>query len=262
MQKLNVATMATAGTWLDTQAPRFVHQLDRHSPGTNKLVLLLIEDTQRCNGAYIQQEVTKARKLFDGVKIHMITGGMGRHANLAYFDMLRAFLPAVFGEPELLYMDLDIDTVAPLDGIIDVAPEAGLLWLADPTGMYHVIEALKICGFKTPAEGAPILQAGMLYVRGNHYADLQTLKSKYGSTITGKTPVPGTVYWNMLKQQHGEHAVQLPREWGTTMWDVENLTKVRTLHYTGRFDVLRNHVSYNIKSKDKPPFLESLEIKP
>jgi hypothetical protein len=237
---LHVATISKADHWVDDVLPRFAAYVRAHCTGTVRLHLLLVVDPQTSPDEAEACEI-RARRLFDTVvRRAFVDPDPGRR--LLAFDALRAGLTTTLGVPELLYLDPDTDVVADLQDIRRIAPEAALLWTANPLPLEPVIADLVRHGFATGSDAGPLVEPGFLYLRRDLAAAFADLQNRFPDVHRF---APGSTYWNMLVRSLGPQAVRLPDEFNRTFWDVPAaVATARSVHYTGQWKRLQPFVEY------------------
>lgn len=241
---LDIVTICKADHWLDDVLPRFAALVDANCSGTVRRHLLLLtapetpaEDEGRLAAALL------ARGWYSVVCESPTDEQAGRR--LLLFDSLRARLPGTFGLRECLYMDPDTDVVADLQGIQSIAPDADLLWVANPLCLEPVVADLRRHGLEPAGGAAPpvLMEPGFLYLRRDLDGEFAAAAARHPEV---NEFVPGSSYWNFVMRALGPRAVRLPDEFNRTFWDVPAAaTRARTVHYTGQWKHLRPHVEYD-----------------
>lgn len=241
---LDVVTICRADRWVDDVLPRFAALVDANCSGTVRRHLLLVTDPDVTPAAEGRMVGTLVGQGWHQVVCRPFDDPYPGRRLLA-FDALRAGLTAELGLREALYMDPDTDVVADLQGIQTIAPEADLLWVANPLLLDPVVADLGRYGFEPAGgRGAPVLmEPGFLYLRRDLREEFVALCGRFPDA---NTFVPGSTYWNMLMLALGARAVRLPDEFNRTFWDVPGaVTVARSVHFTGQWKRLQPHVEYD-----------------
>jgi len=159
--------------------------------------------------------------------------------------MLRARLLGDLGLDQAVYMDPDTDVVADLQGIQSIAPDADMLWVANPLLLKPVLADLMKHGFH-PAEtsAAPVLmECGFIYMRRDFMTDFAEAALRFPDV---NDFAPGSTYWNMVMLSLGAKACRLPDMFNRTFWDVPAaICDAKTVHFTGQWKHLQPHVEYD-----------------
>jgi hypothetical protein len=239
---LDIATISKADDWVEAVLPRFVAHVRAACSGTVRLHLLLLVEAGR---PAADTAATKARAagLFDRVIERPFTDPFPGSRLLA-FDALRAGLTTTLGLPELLYLDPDTDVVEDLQGIQRLAPEADLLWAANPLPLQPVLDDLARHGF-APREaggGVPLVEPGFLYLRRDLAVEFADLQRRFPDVHRF---APGSTYWTMLARTLGPRGVRLPDAFNRTLWDVPAAAATaKSVHFTGQWKRLQPFVEY------------------
>lgn len=242
---LDIATITRADHWIDDVLPRFAGLIDRNRAGPVRKHLLLLTDHSDADRAEAERQSVAARlgTLFDRVVTKYEpkkTGG----SRLLDYDAARAGLVADLGIDEVLYLDPDTDVVEDLGEIRSIAPEADLLWVANPLGLRPVAEDLVVHGF-IRGSGIPVvlLEPGFLYLRRDLRDEFSRLVARY--PIVNEFAA-GSTYWNMVMRSLGPRAVRLPDVFNRTFWDVSAAAgHAKTVHFTGRWKQLQPFLTYD-----------------
>lgn len=241
---LDIVTICKADHWVTDVLPRFAGRIDACCSGVVRRHLLLI--TEATASAAAEGNIIRTL-LAQGW--HTVAcrphDDLAAGPRLLAFDALRAGLLGELGLREALYMDPDTDVVADLQGIQDVAPQADLLWVANPLTLEPVLSDLTRHGF-IPA-GSPdepvLMEPGFMYLRRDLHEEFT---AAHASRADVNAFVPGSTYWNMVMLDLGPKAVRLPDHWNRTFWDVPAaVVGARTVHFTGQWKRLQPHLEYD-----------------
>lgn len=236
---LDVATISKADHWVADLLPRFAAYVRANCSGTVRLHLLLLvgRDDDRAAAA------AAAARLFDTV-VERPFSDPDPSSRLLVFDEARAGLTTTLGLPAVLYIDPDTDVVGDLQGIQRFAPEADLLWVANPLPLQPVLDDLSRHGFATgdAARGQATVEPGFLYLRRDLTGEFAGLKRRFSDVHRF---APGSTYWTMLARSLGGRAARLPDDWNRTFWDVPAAAATaRSVHFTGQWKRLQPFVEY------------------
>ena len=240
---LNVMTISKADRWVDELLPRFAAYVDANCTGVVHRHLLLIDEPGLSANRRSEMLDQLQQRWHSVVLRPPLDEQPGQR--LLTFDALRAGLLTAFGLSEGLYLDPDTDVVGDLHGLPRLAPEAGLLWVANPLPLDPVLADLRRHGFTPSVENgtAVTLEPGFLYLRQDFSDAFADLQRRYPDLHPF---APGSTYWNMLMLTLGPRAVRLPDEFNRTFWDVPAATRnARTVHFTGQWKRLQPYVSYD-----------------
>lgn len=244
---LDIATICKADHWVEDVLPRFAALIDANCTGpVRRHLLLLVPPAGRDVAATansIDDLLARLRQQWHSV-VPMPFADPHAGRRLLVFDELRAGLTSALGLDELLYIDPDTDVVADLQGIQEIAPEADLLWAANPLPLQPVLDDLSRHGFTTPG-GPPspgLVEPGFLYLRRDFSAEFAAVRERHPSV---NDFAPGSTYWNMLMRALGPKAVRLPDEFNRTFWDIPSaVARAKSIHFTGQWKRLQPFVSY------------------
>jgi len=177
---LDVVTISKADRWVEEVLPRFASLVDANCSGSVRRHLLLVTDPDTPPATEGRMVGTLLGQGWHQVVCRPRADPLPGRRLLA-FDALRAGLCAEFGLGEALYMDPDTDVVADLQGIQRIAPEAELLWVANPLVLDPVLADLQRHGFEPPGgRGTPVLmEPGFLYLRRDLRAEFAALCSRF-----------------------------------------------------------------------------------
>jgi hypothetical protein len=243
-EPLDIVTICKADAWIDDVLPRFASLVDAHCSGFVRRHILVVTEPASAPAA----EGRTVGKLLDRGWHTVVCRPLDDHhagRRLLAFDALRAGLLGEFGLREALYMDPDTDVVADLCEVRRVAPDADLLWAANPLPLDPVLGDLRRYGFNPAGPpGQPVLmEPGFIYLR-------RDLRSEFDN-VCGRYPevnefVPGSTYWNMVMLGLGPRAVRLPDDYNRTFWDVRAaVTTAKSVHFTGQWKLLQPHIEYD-----------------
>jgi hypothetical protein len=241
---LDIITVCTADHWAENVLPRFAAFVDRHCSGPVRRHVRLV--TGPDISATREERLTGTLRdagwhtVLAGPLHEPMTG-----KRLLAFDSLRAGLLSELGLDEALYMDPDTDVVADLQGVQSMAPDADMLWVANPLLLEPVLDDLVKHGFSSAqSRGRPVLmECGFMYLRRDFTADFAHVRHRHPD-VNGF--VPGSTYWNMVMLSLGEKAVRLPDEYNRTFWDVPAAAATaKTVHFTGQWKHLQPYIEYN-----------------
>lgn len=241
---LDIVTVCKADHWLDDVLPRFAALVDANCSGAVRRHLLLVTepsltpaDEGRIVGELVRQgwSTVVCRPLDDTTAGRRLLG----------FDQLRAGVLTACGLTEALYMDPDTDVVEDLQGIQRIAPEADLLWVANPLVLEPVRDDLRRHGFHpTGDDGQPVLmEPGFIYLRRDLTEDFVALRDRFPDV---NDFVPGSSYWNMVMLSLGPRASRIEDRYNRTFWDIPSAATVaRTVHFTGQWKHVQPYVEYD-----------------
>jgi len=249
---LDIVTICKADSWVEDVLPRFATMIDAHCSGTVRRHLLLLTEPEVGAGE---------ARVFGGLVDSGWHSVVCRpfvdphpHRRLLFFDTLRAGLLSEFGLREALYMDPDTDVVADLQGIQRIAPEADLLWAANPLPLTPVIDDLRRFvpelappSGPTPARagvpGPVLMEPGFFLMRRDLSAELLEVCRRFPDA---NVFAPGSTYWNILMRNLGGKAVRLPDDFNTTFWDISAAASTaKSVHFTGQWKRLQPHLEYD-----------------
>ena len=246
---LDIVTICKADAWVDEVLPRFATMIDAHCSGTVRRHLLLLADP-----AAGPDETRRFESLVAGGWHTILCRPFEDHdtgRRLLVFDALRAGLLAEFGLQEALYLDPDTDVVADLQGIQRIAPEAELLWVANPLLLTPVLEDLQRLVPTPPQprassadEQQPILmEPGFFYMRRDLSGDFAAARARFPDV---NDFAPGSTYWNIVMRDLGDRAVRLPDDFNRTFWDVPAaVVRAKSVHFTGQWKRLQPYLEYD-----------------
>jgi hypothetical protein len=241
---LDIVTICKADDWVRGVLPRFAALIDEHCSGVVRRHLLLVTDAETGPAAEGEAVAALVEQGWYSVVCRPLDG-LHQGRRLLAFDALRSGLLAEFGLREALYVDADTDVVADLRGIRAVAPEADLLWVANPLPLGPVLADLERHGF-TPAgdKDLPVLmEPGFFYLRRDLRREFDDMCARY--PVVNEF-VPGSTYWNMMMLELGPKASRLADEFNRTFWDVRAAaTNAKSVHFTGQWKLLQPHVEYD-----------------
>jgi len=239
---LDIVTICKADRWVDEILPRFAALIDANCSGTIRRHLLLLTDATSGadEGRMIESLLlanwhTVVCKPFEDPY-------PGRR--LLAFDAFRSGLLEEFGLPEALYIDPDTDVIGDLQGIQRTAPEADLLWVANPLPLEPVLEDLRWYGFERAGAPEPpvLMEPGFFYIRRDLRSEFDAACAQYPD-VHGFAA--GSTYWNMVMRSLGAGAVRLPDDYNRTFWDLPAaVTCARSVHYTGQWKRLQPYLHY------------------
>lgn len=241
---LDIVTICKSDEWVDTVLPRFGTLIDNACSGVVRRHLLLLVDAASMpsvEGQIVRRLIAQG---WHTVVCKPMPECRSNH-RLLVFDELRAGLLTEFGLREALYMDPDTDVVADLQGIQWIAPEAELLWVANPLLLDPVLADLCRYGF-TPAGGRqqPVLmEPGFIYLRRDLSVAFADVRERFPQV---NEFVPGSTYWNIVMLELGSQAVRLSDDYNRTFWDVPSaVTRARSVHFTGQWKRLQPFLEYD-----------------
>ncbi len=238
---LDVATISKADEWVERMLPRFVAHVRAACSGTVRLHLLLLIDAEAADAD--ATAAARALTLFDRVVERPFVDPFPGQ-RLLVFDAARAGLTTLLGVPELLYLDPDTDVVEDLQGIQRIAPEADLLWVANPLPLQPVLDDLARHGFagRDTAGSEPPVEPGFLYLRRDLTGEFAAIRQRYPEVHRF---APGSTYWTMLARTLGARATRLPDAFNRTFWDVPAAAATaKSVHFTGQWKRLQPFVEY------------------
>lgn len=251
---LDIVTISKADEWVYDVLPRFAALIDAHCSGVVRRHLLLVTDPETSPAAEREAVAALIEQGWHSVVCRPLES-LHQGRRLLAFDALRSGLLEEFGLREALYLDPDTDVVADLSGIQDIAPEADLLWVANPLPLGPVLADLARHGF-TPAgdlDRPVLMEPGFFYLRRDLRREFDDVCSRYPEV---NDFVPGSTYWNMVMLELGTKAFRLADEYNRTFWDVPGaVTNAKSVHFTGQWKLLQPHVEY-----DRPG--QSIVIRP
>jgi len=257
---LDIATISLADRWIDDVLPRFAAMIDASRSGPVRKHLLLASDAPDPQAREAERRRVEARLagLFDRVVARPMPA-VRAGARLLAFDMLRAGLVADLGLPEVLYLDPDTDVVEDLAEVATLAPQAELLWAANPLPLAPVVADLVRHGF-LPADVPPpaLVEPGFLSLRRDFSADFAALMDRFPDLHEF---APGSTLWNMLVISLGDRAARIPDRFNRTFWDVAAAAgTAKSVHFTGQWKRLQPFVEYDrpgrrIVLRDRPASL-------
>jgi len=241
---LDILTICKADHWVDDVLPRFATLVDAACSGTVRRHLRLVTDPAAPPEAEGHMVGTLLERGWHTVVCRPFDDPLPGRRLLA-FDALRAGLLGEFGLREGLYLDPDTDVVADLQGIQRIAPEADLLWVANPLLLAPVHADLERHGFGLPAgTGGPVLmEPGFFYLRRDLDREFAAACARFPEV---NDFVPGSTYWNIVMRSLGAKAVRLPDEFNRTFWDIPAaVTGARSVHFTGQWKHLQPFLEYD-----------------
>lgn len=241
---LDIVTICKADGWVHDVLPRFAALIDAHCSGVVRRHLLLVTDPETSPAAEGEAVAALVEQGWHSLVCRPLDG-LRQGRRLLAFDALRSGLLAEFGLHEALYLDPDTDVVSDLRGIQTVAPEADLLWVANPLALEPVLADLTRHGFEPAGEtDRPVLmEPGFFYLRRDLRREFDDICSRYPVV---NDFVPGSTYWNMLMLELGPRAVRLADDYNRTFWDVRGaVTNAKSVHFTGQWKLLQPHVEYD-----------------
>lgn len=248
---LDIVTICKADAWVDSVLPRFAALVDAACTGTVRRHLLLV-----CDPTAAADEPRRLRSLVAGGWHTILCRPFEDpepSRRLLVFDTLRAGLLREFDLAEALYIDPDTDVVGDLQGIQKIAPDADLLWVANPLALEPVLRDLERLGLPaSPDEPAAapaaardtvLMEPGFFYMRRDLSADFAAAR---GRLPQANDFAPGSTYWNIVMRGLGSRAVRLPDDFNRTFWDIPSaVTRARSVHFTGQWKRLQPHLEYD-----------------
>jgi hypothetical protein len=246
---LDVATICKADHWVDDVLPRFAALVDANCTGrVRRHLLLLIPPPGGGSGPATPEDPRRIeerlRHQWHSV-VAMPFEDPSPDRRLLVFDELRSGLTALLGLDELLYIDPDTDVVGDLQGMQAIAPEADLLWAANPLPLQPVVADLVRHQLVDPAAASTtaLLEPGFLYLRRDLRAEFAAIRARFPDA---NDFAPGSTYWHMLMLSLGPRAVRLPDEYNRTFWDIPSaVARAKSVHFTGQWKRLQPFVSYD-----------------
>ncbi len=239
---LDIATISRADRWIDDVLPRFAGMIDAcHRRPVRKHLLLVAEEPH--GGREAERVRRRLAGLFDRV-VARPAPRLRAGARLLDFDALRAGLVTDLGLREVLYIDADTDVVEDLGEVLDYAPAADLLWVANPLLLEPIAGDLVRHGYA--AAGAPpaaLIEPGFLHLRRDFSEAFAALVERHPDVHPF---APGSTYWNMLAISLGDRARRLPDRFNRTFWDVSAAAAgAKSVHFTGHWKRLQPFVEYD-----------------
>ena len=239
---LDIVTICKADRWVAEILPRFASLIDTNCSATVRRHLLLLTDATSDPDQGRMIESLLIANWHTVVCKPFVDPYPGRR--LLAFDALRSGLLEEFGLREALYIDPDTDVIGDLQGIQRIAPEADLLWVANPLLLEPVLEGLQRHGFETAdgRESPVLMEPGFFYMRRDLRPEFDAACAKYPDVHSFAA---GSTYWNMVMRSLGVRAVRLPDDYNRTFWDLPAaVTGARSVHYTGQWKHLQPFLRY------------------
>jgi len=234
---MNIITICTPD-WVNTQLARFVRLTGSAMPGSSIRVIIPV--------AADMPDVHALRKLranllgrLQQVEFVKLTAVPGR---LAYFDWLRGQALAVLGISEGMYLDPDIDVREDISDFPTVAPEARCILTPDLLTLPGVREGLAAYGYNLDDLGHPVASIGAMYLRQD-FGD-EVLNILNSGKINMRSPVPGTVAWNILVAKYKFHMLPFGYH-AHYKFDVANIPCSKLLHFAGDTKTIRPYIRYD-----------------